>query len=75
LIVPLADLVDPDKERERLSRELKKVDKDFVSVERKLGNAEFLARAPAALVEQERKRLAELTEARARLRAALERVG
>jgi valyl-tRNA synthetase len=75
LIVPLADLVDKDKERERLDRELKKLDKDLVSIERKLANQEFLARAPAALVEQEHARLQELTAARSRLQAALARLG
>ena len=70
LIVPLDGLVDMDKERERLQRELKKVDKDLVSLERKLGNAEFLARAPAALVEQDRERQRDLTAARDRLQAA-----
>jgi valyl-tRNA synthetase len=74
LIVPLAGLVDPDKERERLERELKKLDKDLTSVSRKLENQEFLARAPAALVEQERARKQELTEARAGLEAALARL-
>jgi valyl-tRNA synthetase len=74
VLVPLTDLVDPEKERERLQRELKKVEKDLSAVERKLGNQEFLARAPAALVEQERTRLRELTEARARFETALARL-
>jgi valyl-tRNA synthetase len=73
VLVPLTDVVDPEKERERLQRELKKVEKDLSAVERKLGNQEFLARAPGALVEQERTRLRELTEARARFQTALAR--
>ncbi len=74
LIVPLADLVDPVKEVERLERELKKIEKDLAAVERKLANPEFLARAPAALVEQERTRKRDLGAARERLQAALARL-
>lgn len=74
LIVPLAGLVDPDKERERIERELRKIDKDLATTQRKLENHEFLARAPAALVEQERARKQELTEARSGLEAALARL-
>jgi valyl-tRNA synthetase len=75
LIVPLAGLVDMDKERERLQRELKKLEKDLASVDRKLANDDFLARAPAALVEQERERQRELRAARERLEAALATAG
>jgi valyl-tRNA synthetase len=74
LIVPLAGLVDVGKERARLDRELKKLEKDLAGVERKLANQDFLARAPAALVEQERTRQRDLTEALERLRAALARL-
>jgi valyl-tRNA synthetase len=75
LLVPLAQLVDPQKERERLQRELKKLDKDLTGVERKLQNQDFLARAPGALVEQERIRQRELGQTKAKLEAALERLG
>jgi valyl-tRNA synthetase len=64
-----------DKERERLQRELKKLEKDLASVDRKLANDDFLARAPAALVEQERERQRELRAARERLEAALATAG
>jgi valyl-tRNA synthetase len=72
VMVPLEGLVDFAKERERLERELKKVHKDLAAVEKKLANESFLARAPAEVVEKERARCAELSEARTRLEAALE---
>jgi valyl-tRNA synthetase len=75
LLVPLAELVDPQKERERLQRELKKLDKDLTSVERKLQNQDFLARAPSAVVDQERARQHELGQTKAQLEAALKRLG
>jgi valyl-tRNA synthetase len=74
VLVPLTDLVDPDKERERLQRELKKVEKDLAAIEKKLGNQDFIARAPAALVEQERVRQRDLGGARTRFEAALARL-
>jgi valyl-tRNA synthetase len=75
LVVPLADLVDPAKERERLTREITKLEKELVAVQRKLANPEFLARAPAALVEQETARERETTQALERLGAALSALG
>jgi valyl-tRNA synthetase len=71
LLAPLHELSDPAKERERLEREIKKADKDLALVDKKLGNADFLARAPAQLVAQERARQSELRQALDRLRAAL----
>jgi valyl-tRNA synthetase len=75
LLAPLHELADPQKERERLEREIKKSEKDLAVVDKKLGNADFLARAPAALVEQERSRQQELIAALDRLRAALAKLG
>ena len=69
VLVPLKGLVDPAKERARLERDLVKVRKDIQSVERKLGNAAFVDKAPPAVVELERSRLA---DNRARLGVQLE---
>ena len=44
VLVPLAGLVDMGKEKERLARELTKVEKDLATLTKKLGNADFLAR-------------------------------
>ena len=71
VVVPLAGLVDPEKERERLGRELKKVEKDLAVVTKKLGNANFVDRAPEDVVRTERERLASLTDKRDKLQAAL----
>jgi valyl-tRNA synthetase len=59
VLVPLKGLVDPAKERARLERDLAKAHKDIQSVERKLGNPAFVDKAPPAVVDLERSRLAD----------------
>ena len=61
LLVPLAGLVDLDAERVRLDKEIKRVEGEIVKCNGKLSSETFVANAPAAVVEQERKRLAEWT--------------
>lgn len=69
LFVPLEGLVDLDAERTRLDKELKRVDAEIARCDAKLGNATFVANAPAAVVEQERARLADWTAQREGLAA------
>ena len=56
VLVPLAGAVDVNAERARLGKEVDKVKKDMARVEGKLGNANFLAKAPQAVVAKERER-------------------
>ncbi len=64
--------IDVAAERERLTRELKKYETELANAERQLGNEQFLAKAPANVVEGLRKRHGELKllieKAKARLR-------
>jgi valyl-tRNA synthetase len=73
--VPLEDLIDLAEERERLSRELAKVEQALDRVNRKLTNHDFLGKAPPAVVSQQRATQAELQDARAKLRESLGRLG
>jgi valyl-tRNA synthetase len=75
VVVPLTGLVDLGKEKERLVRELAKVDKDLATLTKKLGNADFIARAPAEVVAKDKERTAELEAARAKFAAALLELG
>ena len=72
--LPLADVIDLDQERQRLQRELSKVEGDIAKIEKKLGNPQFLERAPADVVEEQRSRRAELERNREKLAAALARI-
>ena len=74
VVLPLAGVIEFDRERARLDRELGKVGKEMAALERKLDNEKFLARAPAHVVEEQRGRLDEARRAQARLEAALERI-
>jgi len=73
--VPLEGVIDLAEERERLRRELAKVERALDRVNRKLANEDFLGKAPAAVVSQQRASQAELQDARAKLREGLQRLG
>lgn len=57
IFIPLDDIIDKDKERERLDKEKKAVLKDIDFLDGKLSNQGFLANAPAQLVEKQRAKL------------------
>ena len=59
VLVPMADLIDKDAELARLAKEIEKQDKFIGGIEKKLGNDGFIAKAPVAVVEKERGKLAE----------------
>jgi len=59
VLMPLEGLIDVEAEVERLSKEIGKVRGEVAKSEGKLGNARFVERAPAEVVEQEKQRLAE----------------
>ncbi|HZB88198.1 MAG TPA: class I tRNA ligase family protein, partial [Terracidiphilus sp.] len=64
--------VDTKAERERLTRDFAKLQKEKESSDRQLANHAFLAKAPAEVVEGIRRRNAELTALIERTRAALD---
>jgi valyl-tRNA synthetase len=74
LVLPLAGIIDLDKERARLTKEIDRLAGEVEKVDRKLGNAQFLAKAPDEVVEEQRERRAEAEAARERLQQALARV-
>jgi valyl-tRNA synthetase len=51
--------VDPAAERARISKEIARLEGEIAKAKAKLANASFVERAPASVVEQERKRLAD----------------
>jgi valyl-tRNA synthetase len=73
-ILPLAGVIDLAQERDRLQREIGKIDDEIAKAEKKLGNDSFVAKAPPEVVEEQKERLAEGQALRGKLTAALERL-
>ncbi len=71
----LAIEVDVDAERQRLDKELARLDTEIGKAQAKLANASFVDRAPAAVVAQERERLAAFGATRARVGEQRARLG
>ena len=73
-VMPVADVVDLAVERARLQKEHGKAEGDIRKMEQKLANGDFIARAPEAVVEEQRERLEAARQARSRLEAAIDRI-
>ena len=72
VLVPLEGIIDKDAEIGRLVRELDKLGKNLDRSRAKLGNPSFRDRAPADVVEKERRRAAEFESSIGKLEAQLE---
>ncbi len=71
MFIPLAEVIDFEKEKARLNAEMKKNDGEIERLEKKLSNEGFIAKAPAQVVAQERAKLEKYLETRESLAAAL----
>jgi valyl-tRNA synthetase len=67
--------IDVEAERARLDKEITRLEGEIVKANAKLGNESFVARAPAAVVEQERARVADFSATVVRLREQRARLG
>lgn len=74
LVLPIADLIDLDKERERLQKEIAKLDSDINKISKQLDNQSFVANAPAEVVEEQKNRRAESETTKEKLVQALEQL-
>ncbi|MGA2638288.1 valine--tRNA ligase [Methylocella sp.] len=73
--LPLKGVIDFDAEKLRLAKEIGRLEADAKKIEGKLGNADFVAKAPDEVVEENRERLDEARGRVQRLAAALRRLG
>ena len=71
IFIPMGELIDVQKERERLNKEKADCEKEIAFFEGKLSNEKFVSRAPEAVVNQERQKLQKANE---RLQKILESI-
>ena len=62
IFLPLSDIIDFEKEKARLEAEKKKLEGEIERIEKKLSNEGFVAKAPAAVVEGEKAKMAKYRE-------------
>jgi valyl-tRNA synthetase len=74
LLVPMAGLIDPKAEADRLTKRIAKNESDLGKLRGKLGNENFVRNAPPDVVAADRARMAELEAQNASLATQLERV-
>ena len=73
--IPMADMIDTEKERVRLAGEIKKTEGEIARLNGKLSNEGFLAKAPAQVVEGEKAKLEKYQATLEALKAALAKLG
>jgi valyl-tRNA synthetase len=73
--LPLGDVIDFAKERVRLQKDLQRAEAEIARFDAKLGNADFVARAPEDVIDEQKEKRAEAVVLAARLREAVGRLG
>jgi valyl-tRNA synthetase len=72
--LPLAGVIDIEAEKSRLSKEIARLDGEVAQVDKKLGNAQFVAKAPEEVIEEQHTRRSEAVDRRERIALALARL-
>jgi len=72
--IPLAGVIDFDEEKKRLSGEIEKINEEIEKVNRKLGNDEFVKKAPEDVVAKEKERMAVLVSKKERVTESIDRL-
>ena len=71
LIIPLEGLIDPEEEMARLQKELESVENDIKIISSKLANKKFIEKAPAAVVDKEKAKIADAENKKAMLEKSI----
>jgi len=75
VMIPLAGLIDLGAEKARLAKEISRIEVEIRKCEGKLGNANFVANAPAEVVTQERQRITDWNNTLTALREQAQKLG
>jgi valyl-tRNA synthetase len=74
VLVPLKGFIDKDAEAARLGKEINRLEGEVARIGGKLSNESFTAKAPAAVIAQEQKKLDDAKAAQAKLQEQLEKL-
>lgn len=74
LILPIADIIDLNAERDRLNKVINKLDQDIQKIDAKLNNQKFVQNAPEEVIEEQKSRKNIATEKRNKLSNALKQI-
>jgi valyl-tRNA synthetase len=74
LILPLGEIMDLGQERQRLAKEIARLDGEIEKIGKKLGNEQFIAKAKPEVVREQRERQIEHEQARHKMVAAQDRI-
>lgn len=74
IYVPLEGLVDIGAEIARLEKDLKKIEIELATINKKLNNEDFLERAPKAVIEKERSKLKDASERGIKIKESIEKI-
>jgi valyl-tRNA synthetase len=75
VVLPMGGMFDLEAERQRLEKQIAAAEAEVKKLQDKLANREFLAKAPAVVVEREREKLAAAESRLAGLRERLQELG
>ncbi|MCW8832562.1 MAG: valine--tRNA ligase, partial [Colwellia sp.] len=67
ILIPMAGLIDKEAELARLDKAIERLEKDAAKTRGKLGNENFVGKAPAAVIDKEKAKLAEAESALAKM--------
>ena len=73
--LPLGDVIDLEKERARLRKDLQRAEAEIARFDMKLSNTEFIARAPEDVIDEQKERRADAQALASRLRDAVAHLG
>jgi valyl-tRNA synthetase len=73
--LPLGNVIDLAKERARLEKDIQRAETEIAKLDAKLNNADFVARAPEEIIDEQRQRRADAESLASRLREAVRRLG
>ena len=74
LIIPLEGMMDFEEERGRIEKELKKIEKDLIFLNKKLSNPNFVQKAPAEVIKKDEQRRTSLSEKQVKLEIHLKTI-